>query len=88
MSKPRLSGFAQFPNNDKRNQFVSAVSLAEPALISHAYFPVNRPTILFEGLTRRERKRVVLALQGLGQWVEDVQFETNVSPGLPSHGGG
>jgi hypothetical protein len=75
VSKRRHSGFAQFPDDTKRNQFVDAVLAGDAALTSHAYLSGNRPTIVFENLTESEQKKVMSALEGLGQWVEDVQFE-------------
>lgn len=75
MSKRRHSGFAQFPDDGKRSQFVNALLADDAVLTSHAYLSGSRPTIVFENLTDGEQKKVVSALEGLGRWVEDVQFE-------------
>lgn len=75
MSKRRHSGFAQFPDDGKRAQFVRAVLAGDAVLTSRAYISGSRPTIVFENLTAGEQEKVVSALEGLGRWVEDVQFE-------------
>lgn len=76
MSKRRHSGFARFPDDTKRNQFVDAVLAGDVELASRAYLSGNRPTIVFENLTDSERRKVMFKLEGLGRWVEDVQFES------------
>ena len=75
MSKRRHSGFAQFPDDGMRTQFVRAVLAGDAVLTSRAYMSGSQPTIVFENLTAGEQKKVVSALEGLGRWVEDVQFE-------------
>jgi hypothetical protein len=72
--KKRHSGFAQFSDDGKRDQFVRAVLDSDADLTSRAYVSGNRPTIVFEKLTAGERERVIEALSGLGRWHEDVQF--------------
>ena len=76
MSQPRHSGFAQFPDRGKRDQFVDSVLASDATLTSRAYLPGSRPTIVFENLTVAEQRKVVSALKGLGQWFDDVQFES------------
>ena len=75
MTKRLHSGFAQFPDDWKRSQFVNTVLAGDAALTSHAYLSGSQPTIVFEDLTDSEQQKVVNALEGLGRWVEDVQFE-------------
>ena len=75
MSKRCHSGFAVFPNDRKRKQFINAVLTDDARLTRHAYLSGSRPTIVFENLTDGEQKKVVSALEGVGRWVEDVQFE-------------
>ena len=75
MSKRRHSGFAQFPDDGKRNQFVNAVLAGDAVLTRPAYLSGSRPTIVFENLTDDEQEKVVSELEGLGRWVEDVQLE-------------
>jgi len=75
MSKRGHSGFAEFPNDAKRNQFVNAVLADDALLTSRTYSSGSRPTIVFENLTDGQQEKVVSALEGLGRWIEDVQFE-------------
>jgi len=75
MSQRRHSGFAQFADAAKRDHFVRTLLAGDPVLNSHAYVSGSRPTIVFENLTAGEQERVVAALEGLGRWIEDVQFE-------------
>lgn len=76
MNKRRYSGFAQFHDAGKRDQFVRALMADDSALTSRAYLSESRPTIVFENLTASQQKKVVSALEGLGRWIEDVKFET------------
>lgn len=75
MGKQRHSGFAQFPDAGKRDEFVRTTLAGDASLTDRAYMSGSRPTIVFENLTASEHRRVVAALEGLGRWVEDVQFE-------------
>jgi hypothetical protein len=75
MSKRCHSGFAQFPDAAKRDEFARTLLAGDAGLTSRAYLSGSRPTIVFENLTDGERKKVVSALEGLGRWFEDVQFE-------------
>lgn len=75
MSKRLHSGFAQFPDDSKRKRFVDTVLITDAVLNSRAYLSASRPTIVFENLTDSEHEKVRSALDGLGRWVEDVQFE-------------
>lgn len=75
MGTRRHSGFAQFLDDGKRDQFVKVVLAGDVVLTSRAYMSGSRPTIVFENLTDGEQEKVVSALEGLGRWVEDVQFE-------------
>jgi hypothetical protein len=72
----RHSGFAHFPSDGQRDQFVRAVLGPDAHLRDRAFISGSRPTIVFDDLTTGERRRVVAALKGLGQWFDDVQFET------------
>ena len=76
MSRQRHSGFAQFPDYEKRDQFVRAVLGSDAGLTSRAYISGSRPTIVFENLTAGQHKKIVSTLEGLGRWFGDVQFET------------
>jgi hypothetical protein len=76
MKQQRHSGFAQFPDIQTRERFVRTVLAADADLKNHAYLPGSRPTIVFENLTSDKQRKIVTALEGLGRWVEDVQFET------------
>ena len=76
MNRQRHSGFAQFPDDGTRDQFIRTVLEGNANLNGRAYISGSRPTIVFENITARERARVISALEGLGNWFEDVQFET------------
>lgn len=76
MGKRLHSGFAQFPDIGNRDEFVRTVLADDATLTDRAYLSGSRPTIVFENLTASEHQRVVSALEGLGRWVEDVQFES------------
>jgi len=78
MKARRHSGFAQFSDVGKRDQFVQTVLANDAGLESRAYVAGSRPTIVFENLTAGEQKKVVSALEGLGRWFEDVQHETTM----------
>jgi hypothetical protein len=80
MRKQRHSGFAQFLDDGKRDQFIRAVLADDAILTSRAYVSGSRPTIVFDNLTAGEQKKVVAALEGLGRWIEDVQFEPMGGP--------
>ncbi len=75
-AKRCYSGFAQFPDAGKRDEFVRATLASSKVLSSHAYLSGNGLTIVFDKLTGREQKKILSALSGLGTWVEDVQFRT------------
>ena len=75
MFKRRHSGFAQFLDDGKRDQFVRAVLAGDTVLTRRAYLSGSQPTIVFENLTAGEQEKVVSGLEGLGRWIEDVQFE-------------
>lgn len=75
MSGQRHSGFAQFPDPAKRDEFVRTVLESDAALTSRAHLSATRPTIVFENLSARQQQKVVAALDGLGRWFPDVQFE-------------
>jgi len=70
------SVFAQFSSQDARNWFVRTVLDRAPNLKSRAFVPGSQPTIVFEKLTTPERDKVVAALEGVGRWFDDVQFQT------------
>lgn len=74
MSEQRHSGFAQFPDDGKRSQFVNALLAVDAKLKRHAYLSSSGPTIVFERLTDEDQEKVLCALKGLGRWVEDIQF--------------
>jgi hypothetical protein len=69
------SGFAQFPDRDARDRFVHGVLDCVPWLKSRAYLSSSRPTIVFENLSTPERDRIIAALEGVGRWFDDVQFQ-------------
>jgi len=75
MGKRRHSGFAQFTDAAKRDEFVRTLLEDDAVLTSHAFLSRGQPTIVFENLSDREHQRVLSALEGLGRWLEDVQFE-------------
>lgn len=75
MGQRRHSGFAQFTDAEKRDEFVRTTLARDPPLTDRASLSGNQPTIVFENLTASEHRKVVAALEGLGRWVEDVQFE-------------
>jgi hypothetical protein len=75
MATRRLSGFAQFPDNDSRDQFVRTVTASGRILSERGHLSTCQPTIVFENLTAAEHQKVLKSLQGLGRWVEDVQFD-------------
>jgi hypothetical protein len=68
------SGFATFPDTASRDAFVSRVLSSDPALHTHAYIPATRPVIVFDNLEQEQQQRLLTALNGLGRWMEDVQF--------------
>ena len=76
MSRQRYSGFAQFPDFEKRDQFVRAVLGSNAGLAGRAHIAGSRPTIVFENLTAGQHKKIVSTLEGLGRWFEDAQFKT------------
>ena len=71
----RHSGFAQFPDLEKREEFVRAVLAGDAALTDRAYLSGSRPTIVFENLTAAQQRHVESSLQGLGRWFEDIRFQ-------------
>ncbi len=75
MSEQRRSGFAQFLDDGKRDDFVRDVLVGDSLLTGRAYLSGSRPTIVFDNLTDSEQRKVACALEGIGRWVEDVQFE-------------
>jgi hypothetical protein len=75
MSTQLHSGFATFSGNGQRQQFVRKLTSIDASLPDRAFVAENRPTIIFEKLTEEERGKVLAALEGIGRWVEDVQFE-------------
>lgn len=68
----RYGGFARFPTHAGRDEFAQSAFDASPELKRHAYLPQHRPEIVFEDLSRSQRDEVRTALQGRGQWFEDV----------------
>lgn len=76
VSRQRHSGFAQFSDMGKRDEFIRAVFQDDAELTHRAHVSGSRPTIVFENLTDQEKQRVVSALGGLGRWFEDIRFET------------
>ena len=75
MAKQLHSGFARFPSHTERKQFVDAVLEADAGLKRRAYASGSQPTIVFEALSDSEYRKVKSAIEGLGRWFEDVQFE-------------
>lgn len=75
MAERRHSGFAQFPDAGKRDEFVRTLLARDAVLTDRAYLSGSQPTIVFDNLTTSEHRQVLSALEGLGRWVEDVQFE-------------
>ena len=75
-SRPTFSGFAQFATKAARTKFVRATLDPNPKLKDRAYCPETRPTIVFEALTANERDRLQEAIADVGQWFDDVQFQT------------
>jgi len=76
MSERLNSGFASFEDTAARDSFVTRVLGADPTLKDHAYIPSRRPVIVFERLTSAEQQRLIGSLDGVGRWVDDVQFKT------------
>jgi hypothetical protein len=73
---PRHGGFARFSDQRARERFVHSMIEPDPDLGGRAYLPESGPTIVFENLTPAQRDRIRAALQGVGQWFDDVQFRT------------
>ena len=71
------SGFARFPDRTTRDSFVRSRVDPDPRLKKHAYLPESQPTVIvFEQLTSAERDLIRSTLKGIGQWFDDVQFQT------------
>ena len=69
------SGFARFPDAAARTRFARAELDGDAELTRHAHMAATRPTIVFDGLTDHQRKRVVAALAGVGEWFDDIQYQ-------------
>jgi hypothetical protein len=74
--KPTIhSGFARFSDHSARDRFVSSVLDPDPGLKDRAFLPETRPTIVFDQLSTHQRDRVKSALEGDGEWFDDIQFK-------------
>ena len=75
-AKSTHSGFAQFLDHAARDRFVQSTLDRDPHLKRRAFLSESRPTIIFESLTSSQRDQIQSALAGLGQWFDDVQFDS------------
>src|SRR5262249_24490993 len=75
------SGFARFPPDAARAKSARLVLDADPGLKPRAFLSETQPTIVFERLTAPDRDRIRSALDGLGRWFDDVQFQPMSSAG-------
>lgn len=75
MDISRHSGFARFEDALARDTFVEEVLKGDSPLEARAHMSSSQPTIVFEGLSDTQQQQVLRALEGLGKWFEDMQFE-------------
>lgn len=81
MSRPDAdaihSGFVEFPDCPARDRFIRSTLDRDQHLRCRAFMSESRPTIIFDGLTADQRDRIQSAIEGLGRWFDDVQFQIN-----------
>lgn len=76
---PPCSGFARFPNASARDSFIESVLKQEADLRGRWFLSETGHVIVFEDLVFQQRGRLQAALEGLGEWFDDVQFGTGES---------
>jgi hypothetical protein len=80
MSRPDAGaihlGFVEFPDRSARDRFIRSTLDRDQPLRRRAFMSESRPTIIFDGLTADQRDRIRSAIDGLGRWFDDVQFQT------------
>lgn len=68
----RTTGFAQFSNFDQREKFYKKIT--DPILINCSCVASTQPVIIFEDLTEDSLNFLLVILDGLGMWYEDIKL--------------